>query len=403
MKHSPLELRSAIALETRDDNADPLAAATRVVEELRTSVATFQTAQEKRFNDAIAAIDARLAPLSTRLDEIETRAKRPGTGGKQADEQKELENRAFTNFIRRGRESLTDIEARTMKIGDDTSGGFLAPPEFVAEVVKGVVAFSPIRSIARVGSTASNSVKLPKLTSAPTGGWVGEVQTRPTSDSAYGQIEIGMMEYAVFVDVSNSLLEDSAVDVAAELAFDLAQQFGAAEGAAFVSGTGINQPMGFLSDATVVANYTPTTFATGFTSSGPGDCLIDAMFAIKAAYRTNGTWVANGKTLGAIRKMKDGQGRYLLEPSLAAGITPTIAGRPYIEAPDMPDLGSGTIPIVYGDFSRAFRIYDRVSLSLLRDPYSRATSGVTRFHARRRVGSNVVLAEALRAIKCSVS
>lgn len=68
-----------------------------------------------------------------------------------------------------------------------------------------------------------------------------------------------------------------------------------------------------------------------------------------------------------------------------------------------PDIAANAFPIVFGDFSTGYRIYDRVTLSLLRDPYSVATSGLTRFHARRRVGGAVVRAEAIRKLKISTT
>ena len=67
---------------------------------------------------------------------------------------------------------------------------------------------------------------IPKRTGRPTGGWVGETETRSSTEATYGQAEIPIDEFACYVDVSNKLLEDAAVDVAAEVAFDLAEEFG---------------------------------------------------------------------------------------------------------------------------------------------------------------------------------
>jgi HK97 family phage major capsid protein len=113
--------------------------------------------------------------------------------------------------------------------------------------------------------------------------------------------------------------------------------------------------------------------------------------------------MANGTTIASLRKMKDSQKQYLWQPAVAAGQPETFLGRPIIEAVDLPDPNTGTFPILFGDFASAFRIYDRIALSLLRDPYSQATSGLTRFHARRRVGARVVRPEAVRKLKCATS
>jgi HK97 family phage major capsid protein len=127
------------------------------------------------------------------------------------------------------------------------------------------------------------------------------------------------------------------------------------------------------------------------------------MYAIPALYRNRGTWVMNGSTLATIRKLKDGQNNYLWQPSYQAGQPETILGRPVVEAVDMPDVGSGTYPIIFGDFATGYRVVDRIGLSVLVNPYLLATTGITRFHATRRVGGGVIQAAALRKLKMATS
>lgn len=103
-----------------------------------------------------------------------------------------------------------------------------------------------------------------------------------------------------------------------------------------------------------------------------------------------------------MRKLKDAQGSYIWQPGLADGTPNTILGQPYVEVPDMPDVAADTYPIIFGDLRRGYTIVDRISLSILRDPFTQATNGNIRFIARRRVGGQVVLAEALRKLKVSV-
>lgn len=116
-------------------------------------------------------------------------------------------------------------------------------------------------------------------------------------------------------------------------------------------------------------------------------------------------WGMNSSTLGAIRKLKaSASGDYFVAMQ-GINNTPvtTLLGRPVIEMPDMPDIGSGEFPIVFGDFAQGYRIFDRISLSVLRDPYSQATNGMTRFHGRKRVAAGVGKAEALRRLKIASS
>ena len=67
----------------------------------------------------------------------------------------------------------------------------------------------------------------------------------------------------------------------------------------------------------------------------------------------------------------------------------------------MPSEGSATFPVAFGDFGRAYMIVDRVQMAVLRDPFTQATSGNVRYVARRRVGGQVILAEAIVKQKCS--
>jgi HK97 family phage major capsid protein len=343
---------------------------------------------------------APVADLTKRLDEIETKINRPAIHTEKKDEIS-AERKAFTGYLRNGKETLTADEVKSLTIAPDSSGGYLAPAEFSAEVVKGIVEQSPVRQAARVGSTSSGEVLIPKRTGRPTGKWVGETETRTGTESSYGQVEIPIHEMACFVDVSQRLLEDAAVNVEAEVAFDLAEEFGRLEALGFQRGDGVKKPLGVMASDGIA--YTPTGNASTL-GTNPADTIIDAFYALPAFYRNRGVWMMNSKTIAAVRKLKDGStGAYLWQPGLAQSDPATILGRPVIEDNTLDDVGSAAEPIVFGDFESAYRIYDRVALSLLRDQYSQAANGVVRFHARRRVGGALVLADALRKIKCATS
>ena len=129
------------------------------------------------------------------------------------------------------------------------------------------------------------------------------------------------------------------------------------------------------------------------------DALIDLVYDLPAKYRRNAAFFMNRLTQGAARKLKDGQGNYLWQPSYQLGQPATLSGERVVEVPDMPDIGAGAFPIAFGDFNRGYRIIDRLDLSILVNPYTRATEGVTRFHATRRTGAGVLRPAALRKLK----
>jgi HK97 family phage major capsid protein len=354
---------------------------------------------QKNVDERLKAVETKAGDtkLADRLDKLEAKLNRPGTETKSGDEK--IEVKAFETFVRRGREALTADEVKALRVSDDTAGGYLAPDEFVADLDRNVVVFSPVRQVARVRSTGGPAVVWPKRTGGMTGQWVGEGPApRPETTVTFGQSRYPVCEFAAYVDVSNSMLEDSAFDVPSLLAFEFAEEFGLAEGTAFVNGASVLAPSGFMQNADLA--YTPSGSASAVTADG----LIDLYHALPSPYRANAVWGLNSATLGAIRKLKTGDGQYLLAMmGINNAPATTILGRPVVEMPDMPDISGGTFPVVFGDFGQGYRIFDRISLSILRDPYSQATNGMTRFHGRRRVAAGVGKAEALRKLKIATS
>jgi len=302
------------------------------------------------------------------------------------------------------RKSIEDAEAeyKSLSVGNDTTGGYLAPMEYVREIIKGVTEISPVRSLVRVRSTASKSIQIPKRTGQFAAQWVAEQGTRSETDGLrYGMWEIPTHELYALIDISEQNLEDSAFDMESEIRGEAAEQFSLAEGAAVVTGNGAGKPEGWMS-ASGVGETNSGSATTIADVDGQANGLLTLKHAIKTAYTRNAAWALNRTTLGSVRRLKDAQKNYVWMPGIALGKPNTIDGDPYVEVPDMPSEGAGTFPIAYGDFAKAYTLVDRIQMSMLRDPYTQATSGNIRFLFRRRLGGQVVLAEAIRKLKCAV-
>ena len=324
--------------------------------------------------------------ITERLDRVEAKLNRPGAVELKAANDNAGETKAFTAFMRRGIERCTPDEVKALTVANDNAAGYLAPEQFGAEILKALRQFSPIRQYARVVTVGASEIKYPKRTGSTVAAWVDETADRTESDPAYDQVSIKPYELATYTDVSNALLEDNAYNLEGELSSDLAESFGIAEGTAFVNGTGTGQPKGLMVASGIAEMSTGN--ATGFPASNPADVIIDLFHKLPGAHAQNAAWLMNRNTLAVVRKWKDGQGRYLVIDPISQGAATTLLGRPIVEAIDMADIGADAYPIMFGDL-QGYRIVDRVSLSLLRDPYSLATKGQVRFHARRRVGADV--------------
>ena len=433
-------------MERKDDSVD-------IVGEVKKAVAPVMTAFEeyKQTNDArIADIakkgsadplyDEKLAKIDQRLDQFEGLSQKLtiAEGQKKAlDELKGQFDQLATTLRRTGQGANDEAKAeranlwaksvvlaqtigvpnladdqravleavtqeyKALSISTDSAGGYLAPIEYVREIIKGVTEISAFRSLVRVRTTAQKSIQIPKRTGQFAAQRVSEQGTRSeTTGLAYGLEELPVHELYALVDISNQMLEDSAFDMASEIAMEAAEQFEVKEGAEFVSGTGVGQAEGVLTNSNV-AETNSGSAASIKDASGQADGLIGLKHGIKTAYTRNATWGMNRTTLGSVRKLKDGQGQYIWMPGIAQGRPNTIDGDPYVELPDMPSEGAGLYPVIYGDFRRAYVWADRISMEMLRDPYTQATAGNERFIVRKRSGGQVVLAEAVRKLKCS--
>ena len=381
-------------LELKDagDETDPATIVTK-------ALAGFQTAFEGR----LKAIETKGdndndAKFKARLDAMEAKLNRPGTIEIKSDNDNGgIERKAFASYVRGGREAMDPLELKTLVVANDAGAGYLAPPQLSTEMIRLLTLFSPVRAAAFVGQTGSPSVILPKRTGITNALWEGETEDSEESEPAFGQLEIPVFGMKTYTDVSVQLLEDSVQNVEAELSLALSEDFGKKEGTAFVNGTGNKMPRGVMVHPDVA--YQPN----GSTTVLSADALIDLMYSLTPAYRNSGAWMLNSTSIATIRKLKDTVGQYLWQPGLIAGQPATILGRPVIEAIDMSDIGAGNFPIVFGDFNLGYRIYDRVSLTMLRDPFTQAKNSLVRFHARRRVGGDVVRPEALRKLKMAAS
>ncbi|MCB5411874.1 phage major capsid protein [Pseudogemmobacter faecipullorum] len=325
-----------------------------------------------------------LNAVLSRLDKLEAKGQRLGAP---AIVQGDADKKAFVSFLQSGQ-----IDQKALTVAADAPAYVLAPEETSGEFIRNLVEFSPIRAIADVRTTASHTILLPKRTGITNAVWVGETTARTASEPTFDQSEITVKELATYVDLSLRMLEDSG-NVEAEVRLALAEDFGAKEATAFVNGTAATEPAGFMTAAGIAE------VANGHATNLSADALINLFYAMPATYRNRGSWVMNGTTLATVRKLKDGNGNYLWQPSYQAGQPETILGRPVVEALDMPNVVAAAAPIIFGDFKAGYRIYDRVALDVMPDLLTQRITGLARFHARRRVGAGVVRTDVFRKLK----
>jgi HK97 family phage major capsid protein len=270
-------------------------------------------------------------------------------------------------------------------------------------------AISPIRAIASVQQVSGSVYKRPFATSGTSTGWVGETGARPqTNTPVLAELSYPTMELYAMPAATQSLLDDSVVNIDEWLAEEVRVAFAEQEGTAFVTGDGINKPKGFLTYTTVANSawtwgnigYIASGAAGAFPASDPGDKLIDLVYAVKSPYRANAHFVMNRSTQSVIRKMKDGDGTYLWQPAAAAGEPATLLGYPVAESEDMPSIAADSLSIAFGDWKRGYLVVDRVGIRVLRDPYS--SKPYVLFYTTKRVGGGVHDFDAIKLMKFAI-
>ena len=361
-------------------------------------------------SDKLARIERTLDENRRTIDDIALKAARPHLGGKAPRSGASLAHKsAFDGYVRKGEAAhLRDLEAKALSVGSDPDGGYLVPDETERAVNTALKTISPIRAIAGVRQVSGSVYKKPFAITGAATGWIGETAARPqTNAPTLAELSFPTMELYAMPAATQSLLDDSAVNIDEWLAEEVRVAFGEQEGIAFVTGDGTNKPKGFLS-YTTVANASWTWGNIGFVASGtagafpatnPGDKLIDLTYAVKSGYRANGTFVMNRSTQSVIRKMKDSAGTYIWQPSAQAGEPSMLMGFPVAESEDMPDIAANSLSIAFGDFNRGYLVVDRVGIRVLRDPYS--SKPYVLFYTTKRVGGGVQDFDAIKLMKFS--
>lgn len=351
-----------------------------------------------------------LKKVNDRLDEVETKLNRPIIGEVEQKQLTPLQRKAFEKFLRYGSGESSKTtwhpdEIKALSTLSDADGGFLVPADFETDVLKVAQNMAEVRPYANVGTTNRDKVQVGKITQRAVIGWGTESVAVSPQDLAFGLEDMPINEMTALVLVPNSTLEDSGADLFGELSLLFGEDMAAEEDNQFIVGNGVNRPEGILSNVDVQSRYIASGVAAALTDGTHNgvDALIQAQYKLKKTYRANGTWAFNSTTESIIRQIKDTTGQYLWQPPVQAGAPATLLGRPIINPEGSPDIGANAYPIVFGDFRRGYRIRDRRGMTIQRLVERYAEYRQTGFLVTKRVGAQVVMAEAFVPVKIATS
>jgi HK97 family phage major capsid protein len=334
----------------------------------------------------------RQAALDLELSQATSQALKtvPGVGEKKQGRATDEYTRAFWKHMR----NRGDFEVRNaLTIGTDSEGGYLVPDEFERTLIEALEEENIMRQLAKVITTSSGDKKIPVVASKGTAAWVDEEGAIPEDDDAFGQVSIGAYKVATMIKVSEELLNDSIFNLESYIAREFARRIGAKEEEAFLVGDGSGKPAGIFDDT-----HGGEIGVTTSTANIKMDEIFDLFYSLKSPYRKRATFITNDATVKEIRKLKDGQGQYLWQPSVKAGEPDTLLNRPVRTSAYVPTIEPGAKVIAFGDFGY-YWIADRQGRAFQRLSELYAATGQVGFRATQRVDGKLILKEAVKILK----
>ncbi len=378
--------------------------------EVKTAMAGFMS-DIKTFHDDINSRLQQQEERLTMLDRKSLKTSRPALAA--AADLDAPHQKAFEAYVRTGDDDGLrglELEGKALNTAVAGDGGYLVDPETAANIASVLASTASIRAIANVVNVEATSYDVLIDHGDVGSGWATETgSVTETSTPTIERISIPLHELSALPKASQRLLDDSAFDIEAWLAGRIADKFARAEADSFINGDGVDKPTGFLTHPTIAEDswvwgslgYVATGTAGDFDATNPGDALIDLVYALDAEYRAGASFVMNSKTAGAVRKMKDLDGRFLWSDGLAAGEPARLMGYSVLIAEDMPDIGADTTPVAFGNFAAGYTVAERPDTRILRDPFSAKPHVL--FYAIKRVGGDVSDFAAIKLLKLSVS
>lgn len=384
----------------------------QMLAELSSTMQDFRARSESR----IAEVESALNDMAVKSAGFEMNGT-PRTGGNptEINALNEAARALISGNQSQAAEHFARANAMTTQSGPD--GGYITHDVISSGMTRIMAEISPVYRLARKVTmdhgTAFEEVVDPDAAQAS---WVGESQSRPKTDpGALRKFRVELSEIYAMPSVSQTLLDQSSINLFNWLQDKVGEAFGAKESLAFHTGDGISKPRGFLTYPTVatgdktrawgkfehVVSGASGGFPAATTSVNPADALVDLVAALKPQYRADAVWLMNRATAAVVRKIKDAEGRHVWVDSLIIGQPDVLLGYPVEISEDMPDLGADTLSIAFGSVSRTYCIIERPGLKYLVDPYSEKPNVL--LYSYRRVGGEVMNYEAMKFMKFSAS
>ena len=285
------------------------------------------------------------------------------------------------------------FEQRALTPSDDT-----VPKSFYDQVFDVARLVGPMLDVGqRINTASGEDITLPTLTAYSTAALTAAAGTVADSEPTYSSITLGAYKYGLLIPVANELITDAGFDISAHLAEQAGNGLGYAVNAALTTGSGSSQPNGV-----VTAAGSGITGGTGVTGAFTADNLIDLQYSLDgAARRLPGVaYMANGSSIGAMRKLKDGAGQYLYQVNV--GQPDTFAGYNVIENPAIASIATAATSVLFGHMP-SYKVRVAGGLQVATSTDYAFNTDVTTFRVMMRVDGDLTHASHIKTFKGAAS
>lgn len=336
-----------------------------------------------RFDEAekeIRAIDETIARADRvrKLEKLEPRAQ---------ENTEDAEERAFANYVL-GRASELRAGEQNMTMSNN---GAIIPTSIANRIIKAVKDRCPILAGATIYNV-KGTLKVPVWGKANTThdiavGYQTEFKDITADSGKFTSIDLGGYLAGALVLIGRSVENNSAFNVTNFIINQMAEEIAGWIEGQLLTGTGSSAAQGALN--------TTTTMAAAATTAVTADELISLQAMVKQAYQRNACWTMHPDTFTALRKLKDGNNRYLLQDDITGEFPYRLLGKPVYVSDNMPKMAAGSKAILYGDYSGlSVNFRENISVEVLRETYAtqHAVGVVSWFEFDAKVTDNQKLA-----------
>lgn len=321
----------------------------------------------KEIRDEIRSLDAQIEDEKVNRvknqDAIVEKRDASENLGENKDMTKEQEIRSMELYIRNEtasdeyRDLTASISAGNATASTPGNGGVTIPKNVASDVIAKLGEQAPVFGLAKQLPSVVGSLTVPRQGSLEASSFTGELENLAQLKPQFETVDLTQKRVGSFIQLTEQLLNDSAVDIVSYSIDYLAASLGAALEKNILVGVtkGFSPVIGHIAAENLV------TFAN--VAAPTVEELIDITNAVNPSYLPGSVFVVSRAVYDVMSKLKDGDGQYLFfRGDTATAGHPTFAGFPVYVSDSLKD--NATSQVVFGNFTRGYSIMVKEGIAL---------------------------------------